>query len=87
MTITKKKVNGQELVTACTTIANCCLTVKVVEGETIKDEAHLTLTNERHQELFCTASEFAEIAEHLYHRGVIKLDKIRDFLCNQTQNN
>jgi len=86
MTITKKNVNGQELVTSCCTIANC-LTVKVVEGETIKDDSHLTLTNERHQELFCTASEFAEIAEHLYLTGVIKLDKIRGFICNQTQNN
>jgi hypothetical protein len=83
MTITKKNVNGKNLVTSCT-IANCCLTVEVIEGETVKDDANLTLTNERHQELFCTASEFAEIAEHLYLTGVIKLDKIRGFLCNQT---
>lgn len=81
--ITKKNVNGKDLITACT-IANCCLTVEVVEGEGLKDDAHLTLTNERHQELLCTASEFAEMAEHLYLTGVIKLDKVKRFISNQS---
>jgi len=83
MTITNKIVNGKNLTTACT-IANCCLTVEVVGGETLKNDAHLTLTNERHQELFCTASEFAEMAEHLYLTGVIKLPKVKNFICNQS---
>lgn len=83
MTITKKNVNGKNLITSCT-IANCCLTVEVVEGKTVKDDTHLTLTNERHQELFCTASEFAEMAEHLYLTGVIRLPKIKEFICNQS---
>lgn len=81
--ITNKNVNGKDLITSCT-IANCCLTVEVVEGETMKDDAHLTLTNERYQELFCTASEFAEMAEHLYLIGVIRLPKVKEFISNQS---
>lgn len=56
--ITKKIVNGKELVTSCT-IANCCLTFKKL------DNGEIELTNEKGQELICTLDELKEISEYL----------------------
>ena len=56
--ITKKIVNGKELVTSCT-IANCCLTFEKI------DNGDLKLSNEKGQELICTLDELREISEYL----------------------
>jgi dissimilatory sulfite reductase (desulfoviridin) alpha/beta subunit len=56
--ITKKFVNGKELVTSCT-IANCCLTFEKLNSGNVK------LTNEKGQELICTLDELREISEYL----------------------
>lgn len=56
--ITKKFVNGKELVTSCT-IANCCLTFEKLDNGDVK------LTNEKGQELICTLDELREISEYL----------------------
>ena len=56
--ITKKIVNGKELVTSCT-LANCCLTFEKLEDGSIK------FTNEKNQELTCSFDELTEIYTHL----------------------
>lgn len=56
--ITKKIVNGKELVTSCT-IANCCLTSEKLDNGEVK------LTNEKNQELVCSFDELAEVYTHL----------------------
>ena len=56
--ITKKIVNGKELVTSCT-IANCCLTFEKI------DNGDLKLTNEKKESLTCSLDELREISEYL----------------------
>jgi hypothetical protein len=56
--ITKKIVNGKELVTSCT-LANCCLTFEKLENGDIK------LTNEKNQELVCSRDELIEVASYI----------------------
>ena len=56
--ITKKVVNGKELVTSCT-LANCCLTFEKQENGDIK------LTNEKSQELVCSRDELIEVANYV----------------------
>ena len=56
--ITKKFVNGKELVTSCT-IANCCLTFKKL------DNGEVELTNEKGQKLICSRDELIEVANYV----------------------
>jgi len=63
--ITKKIVNGKELVTSCT-LANCCLTFEKQENGDIK------LTNEKGQELECTVTELMEIFEYMLKEKIIE---------------
>lgn len=56
--ITKKIVNGKELVTSCT-LANCCLTFEKQENGDIK------LTNEKGQELICSRDELIEVTNFI----------------------
>ena len=56
--ITKKTVNGKDLITSCT-LANCCLTSELVGDTEIK------LTNEKGQELICAINELEELFFHL----------------------
>lgn len=56
--ITKKIINGKELVTSCT-IANCCLTFEKLE------EGDIRLTNEKNESLICSLDELKEISEYL----------------------
>lgn len=56
--ITKKLVNGKELVTSCT-IANCCLTFEKL------DNGEVELTNEKGQELICSRDELIEVANYI----------------------
>ena len=61
--ITKKTINGKDLITSCT-IANCCLTVNLLEtGE-------LELTNEKKEKLICTVDELEEIFFYLQREGI-----------------
>lgn len=64
--ITKKIVNGKELVTSCT-IANCCLTFEKQENGDIK------LTNEKNQELVCSEDELKEIFIYMRKEMIINL--------------
>lgn len=56
--ITKKFVNGKELVTSCT-IANCCLTCEKLDSGDVK------LTNEKGQKLICSRDELIEVANYI----------------------
>lgn len=56
--ITKKIVNGKELVTSCT-IANCCLTFEKLENGDIK------LTNEKNESLTCSRDELIEVTNYV----------------------
>lgn len=64
--ITKKVVNGKELVTSCT-LANCCLTFEKQENGNIK------LTNEKGQELVCSEDELKEIFMYMREEMIINL--------------
>lgn len=67
--ITKKTVNGKELITSCT-LANCCLTVEKLENGDIK------LTNEKNEELTCSFDELAEVYTHLLFERITKKEDI-----------
>lgn len=62
--ITKKIVNGKELITACT-LATCCLTVEQT------DTGYLKFSNELNQELICSLDEFKEIVNYLRSIGTL----------------
>lgn len=64
--ITKKIVNGKELVTSCT-IANCCLTFEKLESKDLLsgENGNIKLTNEKNESLTCSLDELKELSEYL----------------------
>ena len=65
--ITKKIVNGKELVTSCT-LANCCLTFEKQEN------GDISFSNEKNERLTVTADEVEEMFFYLKEQGIISED-------------
>lgn len=64
--ITKKTVNGKDLITSCT-LATCCLTL--IEQ---LDPNQFKFKNEKGEELTCSKDEFREMVNYMYREGILE---------------